>query len=89
MSTEFAADWPEQFEQILRGRIGEPPPLGELPPDLDLEAAGLDSLETIGLLIELEEQFEFVLEDRYLNPETFATPASLWAKVISCRSASG
>jgi acyl carrier protein len=79
-------DWPAQFETAVRGHLADPPPLGELDPDLDLAAAGVDSLETIGLITDIEEAFAITLPDEALTVETFATPQALWQAVAACLS---
>lgn len=73
--------WPAQFEAIIRSHLSDPPPAGELNPDLDLTAAGIDSLETIGLMTELEERFEFEFPDELLSTGTFSTPRILWTAI--------
>jgi acyl carrier protein len=47
-------------------------------PEVALADLGLDSLGTVGLLVELEETFNVVIPDEFLSAEMFATPKSLW-----------
>lgn len=54
-----------------------------LTPDANLGNLGLDSLETVRLLVTLEETYEVVIPDDVLNHETFETPNSLWAVIES------
>lgn len=77
-------DWPPEFEQLVSPRLTKPPPQGALDPDLDLANAGIDSLETIGLLFDIEETFDVTIPDALLTVETFATPGALWGCVRQC-----
>ncbi|WP_198141527.1 acyl carrier protein [Micromonospora sp. ATCC 39149] len=65
------------FEQILRRTV----PLlddGQLTPETDLMAAGLDSLAAVQLLAEIEATYEVVIPDEALLGDIFATPGDLW-----------
>jgi acyl carrier protein len=76
--------WPAKFEAVVRAHLPAPPPAGRLDPDLDLLAAGMDSLETIGLMTDLEDGFGFEFPDELLSIDTFSTPRILWAAMSSC-----
>lgn len=78
--------WPAEFEAVVRSHLPEPPLPGELDPDLDLMAAGIDSLGTIGLMTALEERFDFEFPDEMLSIITFSTPRILWTAMSSCLS---
>lgn len=78
------ASWPPEFETIVRAHLPAPLPAGGLAPDLDLLAAGMDSLETIGLMTDLEERFGFEFPDELLSIDTFTTPRILWTAVSTC-----
>lgn len=73
--------WPAEFESVVRSHLPDPPPAGEMNPDLDLTVAGIDSLETIGLMTELEERFGFEFPDELLSTDTFSTPRILWTAI--------
>jgi acyl carrier protein len=73
------ASWPEEFESVLRPLIPLLPADQPLPPDLKLQQAGLDSLATVNLLIELEDTFDITFPDDMLKPSMVDTPAQLWA----------
>ncbi|GIG88030.1 phosphopantetheine-binding protein [Plantactinospora endophytica] len=76
-----SANWPDDFEKAVRQHL---PLLGEGAPltaESSLPALGLDSLATVGLLVEVEEAFAVQFPDEDLHAETFATPAALWAVV--------
>ncbi|MCO1580268.1 MULTISPECIES: phosphopantetheine-binding protein [unclassified Crossiella] len=75
-------EWEPGFEKILRQHL---PALGaeaELPEAAGLADLGLDSLQTVDLLLELEEHYGISFPDEELSAETFATAGALW-KVIS------
>ncbi|MGB3441075.1 MAG: phosphopantetheine-binding protein [Actinophytocola sp.] len=80
-------DWPDEFEKLLRNYL---PLLGDdlpLAPATALVDHGLDSLSTVGLLVDVEESFGVQFPDDALTPDTFATPASLWSVVVRQREA--
>jgi acyl carrier protein len=83
------AVWPVEFEVVVRSFLPAPPPVGELDPDLDLAAAGIDSLATIGLMVGLEERFGFEFPDELLTAVLFSTPRILWNALASCLSSEG
>jgi acyl carrier protein len=75
--------WPPEFEEVLGAHLIEPPKPGGLAPDLDLTSAGIDSVTTIALMVDLETRFAFTFPDEMLTAETFATPRALWAAIDS------
>jgi acyl carrier protein len=77
-------DWPAEFEAVVRAHLPDAPPAGGLDPDLDLLAAGMDSLETIGLMTDLEDRFAFEFPDELLSIDTFSTPRILWTAMSPC-----
>ncbi|WOX17120.1 phosphopantetheine-binding protein [Streptomyces sp. N50] len=70
--------WSKTFETTLRNHLPLLAPEAEIEPEVALADLGLDSLGTVGLLVELEETFNVVIPDESLSTETFATPKSLW-----------
>lgn len=79
------ADWPEEFEKLLRPHLSLLADGTQLTGQLSLPELGLDSMSTVGLLIELEDFFDIQLPDSALTPETFATPAALWSVILGLR----
>ncbi|MFI6776082.1 phosphopantetheine-binding protein [Nocardia sp. NPDC050412] len=77
--------WAEPFEKKLRTYLPLLSADTELTPDLNLANHGLDSLATVGLLLDLEETFAVTIPDHLLSVDTFATPAGLWAVIDSLR----
>ncbi|MFD4004672.1 phosphopantetheine-binding protein [Streptomyces rubiginosohelvolus] len=74
-----ATTWPDRFETVLREYLPLLPADHALDPEDSLTRLGLDSLGTVGLLVELEETFAVQIPDEDLTAATFATPSSLWA----------
>ncbi|MFC4859243.1 phosphopantetheine-binding protein [Actinophytocola glycyrrhizae] len=70
--------WDPHFEAILRTYLPELPPADPLPENVRLANLGLDSLRTLGLILDIQEQYQVTFTDDELNPDTFATSASLW-----------
>ncbi|GAA4928935.1 phosphopantetheine-binding protein [Actinoplanes utahensis] len=83
------ASWPERFEAVLRSLIPLLPADEPLAPDLKLQQAGLDSLATVNLLIELEDTFDITFPDEMLKASTVSTPAALWATLDGLIALSG
>lgn len=70
-------DWMNDYEPLLRPYL---PLLGSeraLSPEDRLSDLGLDSLGTVGLLIEMEDTFAVSIPDEFLTNATFDTAASL------------
>ncbi|MFD0312746.1 acyl carrier protein [Streptomyces flavalbus] len=61
----------------------------EITPDASLRALGLDSMQAIELLFEIEDTYGVTLPDDDMNDATFATAASLWAVVSAALDAQG
>ncbi|GIJ32866.1 phosphopantetheine-binding protein [Verrucosispora sp. WMMD703] len=74
-------DWPPAFESLIRQRsrlLGADTPLD---PDRGLSDLGVDSLEVVELIVNLETEFDIELPPGLLRPEVFATPGTIWAAV--------
>lgn len=74
--------WDSRFEDLLRQAV----PLlaaGPIDPAQDLRTAGLDSMGSVQLLLQLESAFGVLIPDEALTKETFETPADLWRVVHS------
>jgi acyl carrier protein len=73
--------WDEDFERVVRAHLqfaADQP----LAPATRLADHGLDSMETVSLLVEMEETFAVSFPDELLVAETFETPEALW-RVLS------
>ena len=69
------------FEAILRKRLKYLDAEAALPDDAALQELGLDSMQAVELLLDLEDELGIVLPDDAMTAETFATPGSLKAAV--------
>ena len=69
------------FAQVLLPHLKYLEPGEELDPDRPLSELGLDSMQAVELLFDLEDHFDRVLDDDELTAETFATARSLWSVV--------
>jgi acyl carrier protein len=63
--------------KLLRPRLRLIAPEAEIPFDEDLSRLGLDSMESIDLLMDIEAEFGRPLPDDKVSIDTFATAASL------------
>lgn len=80
-------DWPEEFEKLLRNYLPLLRDDTPLAPAMSMADLGLDSMSTVGLLVDVEEAFGVQFPDDALVPETFSTPESLWSVVTRQRDA--
>jgi acyl carrier protein len=74
--------WPKRFEEVLSLHL---PATAEADqgwePDVPLRDMGIESLAIVGLMMDLEVQFDFLFPDECVTIETFHSAASLWAVV--------
>ena len=66
------------LERVLRTHSRFLSPGTDIDPDLSLASLGVDSLDIIELVVQLEGQFDVEIPPDRVTPETFATPASIW-----------
>jgi len=71
------------FEAILRKRLKYLDADAALPDEAALQELGLDSMQAVELLLDLEDELGIVLPDDAMTAETFATPGSLKAAVAA------
>ncbi|KMS72988.1 hypothetical protein ACM01_21035 [Streptomyces viridochromogenes] len=83
----MTAPWDSAFESILRSVLRTLSDAEPLRADLELAAAGLDSMASVELLLMLEETYGVEIPDELLQPVTFATAGSLWQAVSGLPSA--
>jgi acyl carrier protein len=62
---------------LLRPFLRLLPAEADLPMDAELGRLGLDSMQSIELLMALEQEFGVTIPDEKITVETFATPANL------------
>ena len=80
-----APAWDQAFEDLLRPHLPLLPADEPLGAELSLRAAGLDSLGTVNLLMDVEDTFGVEVPDDDLSFEVFATPSTLWQLVDRLR----
>ena len=73
--------WDDRFEKVLREAVPALPADVPLAPDLQLVAAGLDSVTIVKLMMRLEQEYQAEFSFELLNFQIFATPAALWQAV--------
>ena len=76
------------FVRILRSHLKYLDQGEELDPDRPLRDLGLDSMQAVELLFDIENHFDRALDDDDLTEETFATARSLWAVISKDRALS-
>lgn len=74
--------WTPHFEEVLRSHLPMAAEVSILPAS-ELRDLGLDSMEIVGLLLDLEGAFAISFPDDLLTPATFATAGSLWTAVAA------
>lgn len=78
----------EAYTTILRRHLKYLSADEEIIPHLRLKEFGLDSMASVALLLEIEDEFDITLPDSSLTAETFSTAESLWSVVDNERSSS-
>jgi acyl carrier protein len=66
------------LEQILRAHSRFIAAGADINPNMSLTSLGVDSLDIIELLVQIEGEFDLEIPPEQVTPETFATPASIW-----------
>lgn len=78
---------PVVIERLLRRRLKFLAPQAPLPHDIPLRNLGLDSMEAVDLLLDIEMALGTTMPDEFLQAEVFATAGSLVAAVARVRGA--
>jgi acyl carrier protein len=81
--------WDRNFEATIRRSLPYLPPDASLEPDASLLDLGLDSVQMVGVMVAIEDQYGIQFPDEMLTAETFSTPGNLWLAVSSLGGASG
>ena len=71
----------QTFSAILRRHLRYLAPSEELAPETPLRELGLDSMEAVTLVLDLEDEFGVTLPESSLTAETFANAEALWVEV--------
>lgn len=69
------------FEHILRRHLKYLDDSSTLAPAAELRELGLDSMQAVELVFDLEDELGVVLHDDAMTAQTFATAQSLWDAV--------
>ncbi|MBO2450273.1 acyl carrier protein [Actinomadura barringtoniae] len=78
-----------QFATLIRPYLRFLPEGEEVKPDSRLRDLGLDSMQAIELLFDIEDSYQVTLPDERLNDQTFETADSLWRAVDDERGPGG
>ena len=73
--------WPREFEQILRRHCLFADPAAPIGADVSLTVLGMDSLQVLGMIVDIEDAFAVTVPDTMLTGDQFATPGSVWENV--------
>lgn len=71
--------WPAEFEKTLRAYLPLLDKEQPITPDLVLADYGMDSLATVNLLLDLEEEYAVSIPDERLTSIMSADAAGMWA----------
>jgi acyl carrier protein len=75
------ADWPDEFDVILRRHCQLDDADAPIDPDAMLTALGMDSMEVVEFIVSIEDAFDLTIPQELLTPQTFATPGTVWNMV--------
>jgi acyl carrier protein len=82
-----AANWPDDFDKMLRVYCRLSPEDGPIEPGQSLTSLGADSLAQIAMIADIEDTFAVAFPPAMLTGEVFDTPATVWAAVCELRAA--
>jgi acyl carrier protein len=68
----------DKLEKILREHARFVSDDADIGPDEPLSALGVDSLDMFELIVHIEDDFDIAIPPQQINPQTFATPATIW-----------
>jgi acyl carrier protein len=66
------------LDRILRAQARFLAAGADIDPDVSLASLGVDSLDVIELVVQIEGMFDLEIPPDQVTPQTFATPASIW-----------
>jgi acyl carrier protein len=67
-----------KLERILRAHARFLRAGIDIDPELSLASLGVDSLDIIELIVQIEGEFDMEIPPDRVTPETFSTPTSIW-----------
>lgn len=78
-------EWTDQYEALLRAHSRLADEVASIPPDTGFALLGIDSMEIVSLVVDLEDMLGLEFPEDLLTPEVFATPGSLWDALTNRR----
>jgi acyl carrier protein len=69
---------PDSFARLIRSRCRFIGPADSLDPDASLADLGVDSLELVELIVDIEDTYGIEVPLEILTPEMFASPGTIW-----------
>jgi acyl carrier protein len=72
---------PAEFDLLIYRHCRFAESQDQLDPQTPMHELGVDSLEIVELIVDLEEQFGISFTDDLLTPQVFATPMTIWNAV--------
>jgi acyl carrier protein len=73
--------WPEEFERIIRRYCRFADPAQPIDPDTSLTLLGMESLQILGMIVDIEDTFAVLVPDSMLTADQFSTAGSVWNSV--------
>jgi acyl carrier protein len=73
----------EKLEKLLRANARFISSNADINPSIPLASLGVDSLDMIELVVQIESEFDLEIPLEEINSKTFSTPASIWQ--LLCR----
>lgn len=70
--------WTDEFEAVLKRHCRFTSEDARLDPDIPMTLLGVDSMEIISLIVDLESVIGAQIPEDALTPQAFATPGALW-----------
>lgn len=78
-------EWTDQYEALLRAHCRLDEGVACIQPDTAFALLGIDSMEIVSLVVDLEDMLGFEFPEDLLTPEVFATPGTLWDALTTRR----
>jgi acyl carrier protein len=69
---------PDSFQRLVRSRCRFIGPSGTLDPHASLAELGVDSLELVELIVDIEDTYGIEVPLEILTPEMFASASTIW-----------
>jgi acyl carrier protein len=71
----------ERFLDVLHRHLADPSARAGFDWDVSLRGLGLNSMQAVDLVIELEEELDIMFPDDLFRDETFGTARALWEAI--------